>query len=69
MLGQNVDIKVSGKTLTIKVDLGEKGRPSSSGKTLLVASTGGNVVVDPNTQAKLGLNVFVPNPDYKPSKK
>jgi hypothetical protein len=54
---KNVDMKVEGNILTIKVDLTKEFGPSSSGKTIIIASTEGNVsVVD--REEKLGLNVY-----------
>jgi hypothetical protein len=44
------------KTLTIVVDLGRKGVPSGSGKTMVVATTRGNRQID--GQTFFGLNVF-----------
>ena len=54
---KNVDMKVEGNILTIKVDLTKEFGPSSSGKTIIIASTEGNVsVVD--REEKIGLNVY-----------
>jgi len=54
---KNVDMKVEGNILTIKVDLTKEFGPSSSGKTIIIASTEGNVsFVD--REEKLGLNVY-----------
>jgi hypothetical protein len=55
----NVDMKVVGDKLTITVDLKAKGKPSSTGKTLLIASTRGAVAVDHNRGVKVALNVTV----------
>ena len=54
---KNVDIKVEGNILTIKVDLTKEFGPSSSGKTIIIASTEGNVAV-PDRDEKIGLNVY-----------
>ena len=54
---KNVDIKVEGNILTIKVDLTKDFGPSASGKTIIIASTEGNVVV-PDRDEKIGLNVY-----------
>ncbi|HYT80751.1 MAG TPA: hypothetical protein VEQ37_16150 [Actinomycetota bacterium] len=48
---------VDGGILTIQVDLSKEFGPSSSGKTIIVASTEGNVAV-PNRDEKVGLNVY-----------
>jgi hypothetical protein len=54
---KNVEMSVEGNVLTIKVDLSKDYGPSSSGKTIIVASTEGNVSI-PNRDEKLGLNVY-----------
>jgi hypothetical protein len=54
---KNVDIKVEGNILTIKVDLSKEYGPSASGKTIIVASTEGNITV-PEREEKVGLNVY-----------
>jgi hypothetical protein len=54
---KNVEISVDGNTLTVKVDLSKEYGPSSSGKTIIVASTEGNVSI-PDREEKLGLNVY-----------
>lgn len=56
--GRNVDVKVSNGKLVITVDLKQDLGPSKSGKTHIIASTGGNQLVDPDTGAILGLNVY-----------
>ena len=54
---KNVDMKVNGDILTITVDLSKEFGPSSSGKTIIIASTEGNVSV-PEREVKVGLNVY-----------
>jgi hypothetical protein len=54
---KNVDMSVEGTVLTIKVDLSKEFGPSSTGKTIIVASTEGNVTI-PDRQEKIGLNVY-----------
>ena len=54
---KNVDISVQGNILTIKVDLTKEFGPSSSGKTIIIASTEGNVTL-PDRDEKIGLNVY-----------
>jgi hypothetical protein len=54
---KNVEMSVEGNVLTIKVDLSKDYGPSSSGKTIIVASTEGNVSI-PDREEKLGLNVY-----------
>ena len=54
---KNVDMTVDGTILTIKVDLSKEFGPSSSGKTIIIASTEGNVTI-PHREEKVGLNVY-----------
>ena len=54
---KNVEMKIEGTTLTIKVDLSKEFGPSASGKTTIIASTEGNVSI-PNREEKVGLNVY-----------
>jgi hypothetical protein len=54
---KNVEMTVEGNILTIKVDLAKEFGPSSSGKTLIIATTEGNAPV-PGSEAKVGLNVY-----------
>lgn len=55
---KNVEMKVDGNILTIKVDLSKEFGPSSSGKTIIIASTEGNVAIDGPEGTKIGLNVY-----------
>lgn len=59
---ENVKMTRNGDILTITVDLKHRGEPSSTGKTLRVASTEGNVPCEGDPTIKVGLNVFAPNP-------
>ena len=54
---KNVEMTVSGNFLTIKVDLTKEFGPSASGKTIIIASTEGNITV-PEREEKVGLNVY-----------
>ncbi|MBH0207181.1 MAG: hypothetical protein HP495_01355 [Nitrospira sp.] len=54
---KNVEMSVDGTVLTIKVDLSKEFGPSSTGKTIIIASTEGNVTI-PNRPEKIGLNVY-----------
>ena len=54
---KNVQMSVAGNILTITVDLSKEFGPSSSGKTIIVASTEGNIAV-PERDEKIGLNVY-----------
>ena len=55
---KNVDAKVEDNILIIKVDLTKEFGPSSSGKTIIVASTEGNIPVDGHEKTRIGLNVY-----------
>jgi len=59
---ENVKLTVNGDKLTIEVDLKHRGEPSSTGKTLRVASTEGNIPCPGFPDIKVGLNLFAPNP-------
>ena len=54
---KNVEMNVEGNILTIKVDLSQEFGPSSSGKTIIIASTEGNITI-PERLEKVGLNVY-----------
>lgn len=54
---KNVEMKIEDNILTIRVDLSKEFGPSSSGKTIIIASTEGNVPV-PDRDEKVGLNVY-----------
>lgn len=54
---KNVRLTVSGNTLTITVDLTQEFGPSSSGKTIIIASTEGNFPLPGRTEV-VGLNVY-----------
>jgi hypothetical protein len=54
---KNVQMVVAGDILTITVDLTKEFGPSSSGKTIIIASTEGNVAVRDRDE-KIGLNVY-----------
>ncbi len=55
---KNVEITVQGNTLTIKVDLSKEFGPSSSGKTIIIASTEGDAAIPNREEVKVGLNVY-----------
>jgi hypothetical protein len=42
---KNVEMKLDGDILTIKVDVTKDFGPSSSGKTIIIASTEGNISI------------------------
>ena len=54
---KNVQMSVEGDSLIIKIDLTKDFGESKSGKTIIVASTEGNVTV-PGRKEKIGLNIY-----------
>ncbi len=58
---KNVEMKVEGNILTITVDLTKEFGPSSSGKTIIIATTEGNVSIIDRDE-KVGLNVYRKKP-------
>lgn len=58
---KNVKFTRTGKMLTITIDLSQKGTPSASGKTLVVATTSGNQPIEGEGGFIVGLNVYTPN--------
>lgn len=59
---QNVKMTREGDELVIRVDLNTRLGDSKSGKTIMVATTEGNVKVPGGGEIKLGLNVYEPKP-------
>ena len=55
---KNVEMVVKGNTLTITVDLAKNFGPSKTGKSIIVASTEGNLPVDGNPAVRVGVNVY-----------
>ena len=57
LLMKNIEMTVEGETLVIKVDLSKDFGPSKSGKTIIVASTEGNVPIL-DREEKIGMNIY-----------
>ena len=55
---KNVEMKLEGDILTIKVDVTKEFGPSASGKTIIIASTEGNIAIPEKEDIKIGLNVY-----------
>ena len=55
---KNVEMKVQGDKLVIMVDLSKSFGLSTSGKSVLIASTAGNVAVPGREEVKIGLNIY-----------
>jgi ABC-type molybdate transport system ATPase subunit len=59
---KNVEMKLDGNILTIKVDVTKEFGPSASGKTIIIASTEGNISIPERDEIKIGLNVYKKKP-------
>jgi hypothetical protein len=55
-----VAFEVEGDVLVMRVDLSQELGASSSGKSVIIATTGGNVAVPGREAVKVGLNVYRP---------
>jgi hypothetical protein len=55
---KNVEMKMEDNILIIKVDLTKEFGPSASGKTIIIASTEGNISIPDKEKIKIGLNVY-----------
>jgi hypothetical protein len=55
---ENVEIKVEGDIMTIKVDLSKEQGLSKSGKTMIIASTGPGHKLSERQGVTVGLNVY-----------
>jgi hypothetical protein len=55
---KNVEMKIEGNILKIEVDLSREFGPSASGKTIIIATTEGNVSIPGAEDKKIGLNVY-----------
>ena len=60
---------LKGNKLTLELDYDESGNVSTTGKSLIHATTSGNLRTSlPNGQTvSIGVNVFSPNPSFKKS--
>ena len=56
---KNCEMKVEGDILTITVDLSKEFGKSSSGKSIIIGTTEGNVSVPGKEDVKVGLNVYM----------
>lgn len=57
---ENILLSKDGDILTIKIDISKRNGKSSSGKSISVATTCGNVAVPGAEHIKLGLNCYTP---------
>ena len=57
---KNIKAKVQGDELILTIDLSKNFGLSGSGKSIIIASTEGNVAVPGREDVKIGLNVYRP---------
>lgn len=57
-LNQNITVEVEGDILTLKIDMSKEEGKSGSGKSTVIASTHGNVIIPNSNNAMLGLNLY-----------
>jgi hypothetical protein len=55
---KNCDMKLTGNILTITVDVSKDFGKSASGKSIIIASTEGNISLPDKEDIKIGLNVY-----------
>lgn len=57
---ENIEFQLQGDQLVIVVDLSHEAGESASGKSIIIATTGGNVSVPGHEDIKIGMNVYRP---------
>ncbi len=55
---KNCEMNIEGDTLTITVDISKEFGKSSSGKSIIIGTTEGNVSVPGKEDIKVGVNVY-----------
>jgi hypothetical protein len=55
---KNMEMKLEGTRLTITVDISREFGMSTSGKSLIIASSEGNISIPGKEEVKIGLNVY-----------
>lgn len=55
---KNCKMKLDGNILTITVDISKEFGKSASGKSIIIASTEGNISIPEKEDIKIGLNVY-----------
>ena len=55
---KNCEMKLNGNILTITIDISKEFGASSSGKSIIIGSTEGNVSIPEKEEIKIGLNVY-----------
>lgn len=54
----NITEKLNGDILMLTIDLSKQGHASKSGKSVMIASTEGNVGIGGKPEVKMGVNVY-----------
>lgn len=54
----NIEMKMEGEILVIRIDISKRYGQSKSGKTTIIASTNGNVSAPDNPEVKIGINAY-----------
>ena len=55
---KNCEMKLNDNILTITVDISKEYSKSASGKSIIIASTEGNVSIPEKEDIKIGLNIY-----------
>jgi hypothetical protein len=55
---QNLKMEVIAEELVIRIDLSKNCGPSKSGKSIIIATTGGNAEVPGKPGLKIGINCY-----------
>lgn len=55
---KNCEMKLTGNILTITVDVSKDFGKSASGKSIIIASTEGNISIPEKEDIKIGLNIY-----------
>jgi len=55
---KNCEMKLDGNILTITVDISKEFGKSASGKSIIIATTEGNVSIPDKEEIKIGLNIY-----------
>lgn len=58
-VGKNIEATVDGDFLTLKINIKDRHGPSASGKTIIVASSGGNQQIEGTGGVIIGFNAYV----------
>ena len=61
-IGKNIEASVDGNILTLRIDLSARHGDSASGKTVIVATSGGNQAIEGGKGVILGLNAYIRRP-------